>query len=201
MARSSACEIPTLKRRKCAQTTRAAILEAARTMFAARGYEQTGLRDIATSAGIDAAMICRYFGSKQELLAAVLEAQSNVSDILSGPREDIGRRMAEQLFSYDGGDNEMLAEMLVVLRAASSREAAPLLSRSIEENFLAPLRARLTGAQRSERAVLIGAYLLGTAVLRFVLKTGMEPAPSDARLMDMLTLTLQAAVDAPQTSG
>ncbi|MFZ1103905.1 MAG: helix-turn-helix domain-containing protein, partial [Hyphomicrobiaceae bacterium] len=51
------------------ERTRAAILTAARELFAAHGYERTTVRDIAARASIDAAMVMRYFGSKDALFA------------------------------------------------------------------------------------------------------------------------------------
>jgi hypothetical protein len=47
--------------------TRAAILDAARRLFAEHGHDGTTVRDIAAAASIDPAMVIRYFGSKDEL--------------------------------------------------------------------------------------------------------------------------------------
>jgi len=54
--------------------TRRAILGAARTTFAARGYEQTTIRAVAARAGVDASMVMRYFGSKAGLFTAAATA-------------------------------------------------------------------------------------------------------------------------------
>ena len=58
---------------KKSERTRAAIEAAARRLFAEQGYERTVIRDIAAAAGIDPAMVIRYFGSKDRLYQAVLE--------------------------------------------------------------------------------------------------------------------------------
>ena len=52
----------TPSRARNAAATRAAILQAARRRFAREGYDQTGLREVAADAGVDAALISRYFG-------------------------------------------------------------------------------------------------------------------------------------------
>lgn len=52
---------------------RAAILEAARESFAARGFRDTTIRAVAASAGVDAALVHHYFGSKNDLFLASLE--------------------------------------------------------------------------------------------------------------------------------
>ena len=49
-------------RARNAAVTRAALLVAARSRFAELGYDATSLRDIAADAGVDAALVSRYFG-------------------------------------------------------------------------------------------------------------------------------------------
>jgi AcrR family transcriptional regulator len=52
---------------------RAAILDSAESLFSARGYAATSLRQIADEVGVNPAMIHYYFGSKRALLQQVLE--------------------------------------------------------------------------------------------------------------------------------
>ncbi len=49
------------------------ILDAAWSCFARRGYHQTTMQDIATDAGISAGAIYRYYASKEAVLAAITE--------------------------------------------------------------------------------------------------------------------------------
>ena len=51
--------------------TRAAILEAAKKIFAAKGFDAATVRDICTEAGANIALVSRYFGSKSGLYAEV----------------------------------------------------------------------------------------------------------------------------------
>lgn len=51
--------------------TRAAILDAAKKLFAAKGFDAATVRDICTEAGANIALVSRYFGSKGELYAEV----------------------------------------------------------------------------------------------------------------------------------
>src|SRR5262245_1398709 len=57
-----------------AERTRAAIVEAAETLFAQRGFAGTRLEDVAGQVGIRRASIVYYFRGKRELYEAVLEA-------------------------------------------------------------------------------------------------------------------------------
>lgn len=66
------------------------ILEAAVAVFAARGYENGSLRDIADTVGISPAGVLFHFGSKIDLLAAVLDLRDARS------RESFEERVAGQ---------------------------------------------------------------------------------------------------------
>ena len=56
-----------------AAQTRAAVLSAARTLFAERGWAATGVRDIARAAGVSVETIYATIGSKVALLTAALD--------------------------------------------------------------------------------------------------------------------------------
>jgi AcrR family transcriptional regulator len=64
------------------------ILDAATTLFAERGYETTGMRDLAASIGMSPAAIYHYFESKEALMDALID------DSLRGPQGGI-RRLPE----------------------------------------------------------------------------------------------------------
>ncbi|WP_308916474.1 helix-turn-helix domain-containing protein [Jannaschia sp. LMIT008] len=53
--------------------TEARILRAARTVFARRGYDAAGLREIAEVAQANLSLISRYFGGKEGLLVALTD--------------------------------------------------------------------------------------------------------------------------------
>jgi MFS family permease/AcrR family transcriptional regulator len=61
-------------RRRDAGRSRARLLAAAAELFAERGYTGTALRAVAERAGVDAALIARYYGGKDGLYQAVLAA-------------------------------------------------------------------------------------------------------------------------------
>jgi AcrR family transcriptional regulator len=57
--------------------TRAALLTAADELFGNQGYEKTTVRDIGERAGVDSALIARYFGNKVNLYLATLTADAD----------------------------------------------------------------------------------------------------------------------------
>ena len=52
------------------------IIESALQLFSTKGFEGTSVRDIATDAGVNVAMINYYFGSKEKLFESVVEYRS-----------------------------------------------------------------------------------------------------------------------------
>ncbi|MBX6388749.1 MAG: TetR family transcriptional regulator [Frankia sp.] len=68
-------------RRRDAERSRAALLDAAAELFAERGYAGTALRAVGQRAGVDAALIARYFGGKDGLYRAVLAADPLVDAV------------------------------------------------------------------------------------------------------------------------
>ena len=64
------------------------IIDAAEKRFAENGFEGTSVRDIASDAGINIAMISYYFGSKEKLLEAIFNHRikttgSNIEKIIN----------------------------------------------------------------------------------------------------------------------
>jgi AcrR family transcriptional regulator len=60
------------------RTTKDKIMDAAEKLFAKKGFHGASLRNITTAAGVDLALVNYHFGSKERLLAAVLDRRGQV---------------------------------------------------------------------------------------------------------------------------
>lgn len=67
---------PTRARSKNAGAIKQALLQAAHELFGQQGFEGTTIRDIGDRAGVDHALISRYYGSKADLYIAALVAEA-----------------------------------------------------------------------------------------------------------------------------
>jgi AcrR family transcriptional regulator len=76
-----------VKRAEQAADTRAALIEAAKRLFATRGYLNTKITDITAEAGRSAGSFYTYFSNKEELLEALLAQVAVASDALAGAPE------------------------------------------------------------------------------------------------------------------
>src|SRR5215217_2934743 len=114
---------PRTGRRPGESSTRAEILDAARRMFAEHGYEGATMRGIAAEAGVDAALVVHFFGSKAGLLEAAVEwpfdPEVVMPKLLVDGRHHVGRRLAE-LFVRTWDEEGTRNPILTLLRAAST---------------------------------------------------------------------------------
>lgn len=65
--------------RGSAERTKAAILKAARELFAERGVYAVTVREVAAAAGVNHALVHRYFGTKKEMIAEIMRREIDSS--------------------------------------------------------------------------------------------------------------------------
>jgi len=188
---------PRVARRRDAEATRKAILEAAKVHFARSGYEGAFLRDIAIDAGVDAALINRYFGGKEGLFAEVLKRsiRSYKLSLFEGDREKVGHELAQSFATQSAHHNEdRLHAFQFLLRAATSPTTAPMLNVAVQERFMGPIREWLGGEDAAVRSRLVSAFFIGLLVERLIRD---EPVPESERdrFIERLAPILQALVD------
>jgi AcrR family transcriptional regulator len=181
-----------------AAATRAAMLAAARRRFLAESYENVGLRDIAGDAGVDVALVGRYFGSKEALFREVLRSvRGEWLDASVAPADLPAWLAALATQEHRPGDREDVERLLVILRSASSPNAAPIVRDSFRENVLEPVARLLSGPDPETRASMALSILMGTAVLRTVMGVeplcGCDPETVRARLTRLLAAALDPA--------
>jgi AcrR family transcriptional regulator len=130
--------------------TREAILAAARSRFGDYGYDGATIRGIAADAGVDAALVHHFFGTKERLFAAAMRLPVNPGDLLTaalapGAREP-GQGLGEHLVRTVLGAwevTEMRSTFLGLLRSAvTSEQAAGMMREFATEAIL----SRIAGA-------------------------------------------------------
>jgi AcrR family transcriptional regulator len=155
-------------RRRDAQATRAAILEAAKAQFARLGYDRAGLRDIAAEAGADVALIKRYFGGKEALFTEALKASIRPDRLKGWDRATFAREIATTMAGDVPADEARTHGFQFLLRAATSPTTAPLLNVAVQERFLEPIREWLGGDDAQARARVLAAVFIGCLVERLI---------------------------------
>jgi AcrR family transcriptional regulator len=147
--------------------TRAAILDAAQTLFAQHGHDRTTVRDIAAKASIDPALVIRYFGSKDELFVRAAAFDLRMPDLSKVKRSQIGDTLIRRFLELGEG----FTGMTVLLRSAASNDYAASRVRELFAAQVLPAFARVgSRADAAERAGLVASQLLGLALCRYILK-------------------------------
>lgn len=177
-----------------AAATRSAILECANRRFTAESYDQVGMRDIARDVGVDPALISRYFGSKEDLFASVLEDCGNGSDLMAGDRSTFGDRVAHDVI-YGPRKEFKLRWLLLMLRSIASPKAADIIMRQSNAKFYQPFTDWVGGEDAEIKARLTAGLIMGLTVSRDI-SGGFNLSPEQCeRLHKRLATTLQDFID------
>ncbi|GGM53417.1 TetR family transcriptional regulator [Longimycelium tulufanense] len=153
-------------RARDAARTRAALLAAAAELFAERGFDRTTVRQVAARAGVNQALLFRYFGSKEELFAEVLAAQGE--ELLAGPDETLVHRVLANMLE-DNDSGRVPHALRALLRSAGHERAVELLRETLGREYGGRLSALTNEPDAALRADLVLAWLLGIGLLRTVL--------------------------------
>ncbi|MEJ7770476.1 MAG: TetR family transcriptional regulator [Geodermatophilaceae bacterium] len=153
--------------------TRAAVLAAARTEFATRGYDGATIRGIAGAAGVDPALVHHYFGSKSKLFTAALEFPFDpaelIAQVLGGGVEGAGERMLRAVFAAWENPGSR-APMLAVIRTATTSESgAAMLREFLDRNILQRISGALSPDRAPLRAGLVASQMAGLLMTRYVI--------------------------------
>lgn len=175
--------------------TRGAILDAARSLFAAHGFERTSIRTIASAARVDPALVLHYFRTKENVLLSAVELpfepEAVLPGLLNGDRDTLGERVARFVVGMLENDAAR-ARVLAIIRAAASEPAAARILRGlIERRLRDPIAQALGTADAELRASLVGSQVVGLVMARYVV--GVEPLASlpSERLVAAIAPTLQ----------
>jgi AcrR family transcriptional regulator len=170
---------PRRGRRPGAPDTRAAILEAARAAFAAKGFSGTTIRAVAADAGVDAALVHHYFGTKSDLFVAAmrlpLDPREVIAEVVAGGPDGAGERLLRAFLA--AWDDEATQAVLVgTVRSAMEPGGERLLSEGFVPVVLVPAGQAL-GIDRPEvRMSLVASQVLGLVLARYLFR--LEPIAS-----------------------
>ena len=161
-------------RRPGPSSTRAQILVAAANCFAAAGYDATSLRRVAADAGVDPALVRRFFGGKEQLFtevaSALIDPERALAAVAEGPPSAAGERLLRYFLDLLGEVGQPGPYLGLVRCAVTSEHAAGLFRRFLAERVLGEIAARLDAGRPELRAALVASQLAGLAVARYAVR-------------------------------
>ncbi|PRY00799.1 TetR/AcrR family transcriptional regulator [Allonocardiopsis opalescens] len=179
--------------------TRRRILDAARDLFTREEYGAVSSRAIAAAAGVNVALINRYFGSKLGLLREVVAEEAAFPRIFEGDRAGLPRRLARHMVERTHGGGSPLLRALN--RSSADPDLKAVFRERLDSALVGPLRERLDGPEAELRAELAVTFLVGASTLRQIHERGGLADYDPQRLEDRLTGVLAACLGEEPSGG
>ena len=161
-------------RRPGTPDTRRRILDTARRRFLSDGYRETTVRGVAAEAGVDAALVSYYFGSKSGLFAASVTASANpagtIARAVEGGLDGLPERVLGGVLAL--WDDPVSGAPLVAMLGSIHDDpaVAERFREMLEHELLARVAMRLRGPDATLRAAAFCTQIAGIVVTRYVLR-------------------------------
>ncbi|MFE5161471.1 TetR/AcrR family transcriptional regulator [Streptomyces sp. NPDC056697] len=188
-------DLPPRARRYDAAGTRSALLGAAALRFARYGYDRSSVRDIAKDAGVDAALVYRYFGSKEALFDAVSTSTGLFEPLRHLPLDEVSAWICD-VVSMGPTEEEAPHPLLTKLRSSNREETVGKLREDVTEVFSQGFARRLEGEDAELRAELLAAWLVGITLLRLAIRSPALAATPEDTLLRFLRAGIDPLLDA-----
>ena len=181
-------------RKRDVDATKSVILAAAKRAFTAKGFDAAGVRDIAADAGVNIALINRYFGSKEGLFMEAVVPEIHFDDLIHGDRSTFGQRAAEYFCNKTHVGDDLDA-ILACLRSINSETVTATVFEATEHRVVERLARWIGGRNARQRAALIVAQLVGFDMMRRVNGLSALEAECAQLALPYLAATIQRYVD------
>ncbi|WP_212829499.1 TetR family transcriptional regulator [Catellatospora sp. TT07R-123] len=191
-------------RRSGSASTRQAVLDAARVRFATDGFAATTIRRVAADAGVDASQVMQFFGTKDELFAAVraipASAVRRFDTAFEGPDEHLGERVVRAYLAAWEEVAEESEPLMAMLRGAIVNEDA---SAQLRDFIESRLRHGITGGTRHDeqdamlRVGLASAMLVGIITSRRVIGVPVLAAADTEQIVATVAPAIQLILVGP----
>lgn len=176
--------------RRDADATRTALVAAARDRFGRSGYAATTVREIAADAGVDPALIMRYFGGKRGLYDAAVQVDLGLPDFTDVHPDHLGRAVVEAFLDrWDGDAGEPLRVLLAA--AGTDTEAASRMRATFEHQVRPAITAARVTRDVTPPVEVIVSTLIGLATLRHVVRVPEVVASTREEIVERFAPTLQ----------
>jgi AcrR family transcriptional regulator len=186
--------IPRDERRR---RTEATILEAARELFAADGFERTTIRGVAARAGIDPALVMQHFGSKEGLFTAATQWSNQHQSILTATPDSLPAAALTDLLSHFEEDEDRESAAALMRNCLTHPAALALMRDQVMCDRKAAVAAALEGPDVELRAALFAACMIGLGMSRYLIKLEPVASASHEDLHRLMEPVLRALMDPP----
>ena len=191
---------PARGRRPGSPDTRAAILEAARALFASGGLSGTSVRAVAAKAGVDPALVHHYFGSKDDLFVAALQLPFDFREVVvpvlaEGPDGAAERLLPVCLSIWD--DPDLQTPLLALARSLTDPSSKELMRDGFLKVVIGPIGVALGIDEPERRMPLVASQMMGLIFMRYLLQVEPIASMPAAELVATYAPTIQRYLTGP----
>jgi AcrR family transcriptional regulator len=155
--------------------TRGEIIEAARRVFAAKGYDGASLRGVAREAGVDPALVHHYFDGKSSLFVAAMALPFDpraVKEQANSGGYSGARTIESFLTMWDRAEGTGSSFTTCMAAMAASTSVADAMREFVSERVWNVLNRNEgeSDAVARRRTAMVSSQLLGLAFARYILR-------------------------------
>ncbi|OMC29484.1 TetR family transcriptional regulator [Mycobacterium sp. GA-1841] len=167
----------------------------ARELFARNGFDKTSIRAIAADAGVDAALVHHYFGTKTQLFAAAIhipiDPMTVIGKLREVPVEQIGHTLPSILLPL--WDSEIGKGFVATLRSILAGNDVSLVRSFLQEIIVGEIGPRVDNPVGSARIRIqfVASQLVGVAMARYILELDPFASLPVEQIVETIAPTLQ----------
>ena len=185
--------------------TRGEIIEAAKRVFAAKGYDGASLRGVAREAGVDPALVHHYFDGKASLFVAAMALPFDprqVKEQAAAPDYSGARTIESFLSMWDRAEGTGSSFSSCVAAMAASTSVADAIREFVNERVWSVL-SRIEGesdTMKRQRTAMVSSQLMGLAFTRYLLRVPPMSTATPNEIARWVGPTLDRYVKGPLSS-
>jgi AcrR family transcriptional regulator len=185
--------------------TRGEIVDAAKRVFAAKGYDGTSLRGVAREAGVDPALVHHYFDGKASLFVAAMALPFDprqVEEHAASAGFSGARTIEGFLTMWDHAEGTGSSFASCMAAVAASTNVADAMREFIDERVWSVLRHKEgeSEALKQRRTAMVSSQLMGLAFARYLLRVPPMSTASPKQIARWVGPTLDRYVKEPLES-
>jgi AcrR family transcriptional regulator len=205
------------------QQAAGAVLQAARTAFAARGYTHTTVKSVAAAAGVAPGVVTSLYRNKERLFAAAMrlpfDPATAVPGMIAPGLDGMGDRLVSLMLTLMG-DEQVRGDLRRILNStgaanmsmSAARTVLPiddqvvveqirLMSEYLSSTVLDRVVAAVGVPDARMRVAVISSYLVGIATTRYILRLEPLASATDDEVVAMVGPAVQALLDPTRRLG
>lgn len=171
------------------------ILASARELFARNGIDKTSIRAIAADAGVDAALVHHYFGTKTQLFAAAIhipiDPMTVIGKLQEVPVDRLGHTLPSILLPL--WDSETGKGFVATLRSILAGNDVSLVRSFLQDVIIGEIGPRVDNPPGSARVRIqfVASQLVGVAMARYILELDPFASLPVDQIVETIAPTLQ----------